>query len=249
MNARKTALVGLWALFCLLWIGGVVSHVVLGGPPEHVAWTAPLFIFVSGAIVAISADDMSRLRLCAVASVGLAAEISGVLTGFPFGSYTYRDALFPKVFGAPVAMAFAWGSLAAYTQQLVAPLQLPRRYAVPLFAVLLTGIDLVIDPLAAGPLGYWQWANTGVYYGIPATNFLGWLLVSATAALVMGRTGSRNAHHHAVGMAIIAFFTTLATIEGMLGAASIGIVLVTIGLWHARNASIRLGAHVRLAEQ
>lgn len=44
--------------------------------------------------------------------------------------------------------------------------------------------DLLLDP-AAIALGYWQWFIDGMYYGIPALNYLGWFLSSYLASLVL----------------------------------------------------------------
>ncbi|MBD3171894.1 carotenoid biosynthesis protein, partial [Candidatus Bathyarchaeota archaeon] len=36
-------------------------------------------------------------------------------------------------------------------------------------------VDLVIDP-AAVHIGFWKYSSGGVYYGVPFSNFIGWLL-------------------------------------------------------------------------
>ena len=41
------------------------------------------------------------------AGTGLAAEVLGVRTGFPFGEYAYTDALQPQVLGVPVVVPLA----------------------------------------------------------------------------------------------------------------------------------------------
>ena len=43
-----------------------------------------------------------------VVACGLAVEIVGSRSGFPFGSYDYTDLLDPHVAGVPVAVALAW---------------------------------------------------------------------------------------------------------------------------------------------
>ena len=39
-------------------------------------------------------------------------------------------------------------------------------------------IDLIIDPVSYKVKQYWLWEETGVYYGIPFSNFVGWFLVA-----------------------------------------------------------------------
>ena len=47
----------------------------------------------------------------ASAGIGLLAEILGVHTGLPFGSYTYADTLGPKFAGVPVVIPLAWAMM------------------------------------------------------------------------------------------------------------------------------------------
>jgi putative membrane protein len=56
-------------------------------------------------------------------------------------------------------------------------------------AVLLSLVDGVLDPGAAA-LGLWVWPEGGIYYGVPITNYFGWLFSSSLAAtllLALGR--------------------------------------------------------------
>ncbi|MCC6152994.1 MAG: carotenoid biosynthesis protein [Candidatus Hydrogenedentes bacterium] len=169
-----------------------------------------------------------RIRLLAVGLIGTLAELAGVHTGFPFGGYQYTDALSPLVAGVPIVMACAWMVLAGFVHQIVATLQLPRTVSIFLFASLLTAIDLIIDPLAAGPLEYWTWDATGAYYGIPVTNFAGWFLVSLAAAVAMGHDYQRTNVHWFVGYSITLFFTILAAVNGMGFVTFIGAVLLAL---------------------
>lgn len=228
MSARNAARALLCAVLVFLWAGGIIAHVFLGGPPAHVAWTAPLFLVVAGAIVILSAKERQRLRLGLVGAIGMLAEIVGVRTGFPFGRYEYTAALFPWVFEVPLVMSCAWVILAAFAQQIIAPLGRSRIMVVPVFATLLTAFDLLIDPVAAGPLAYWAWQYPGRYYGIPATNFGGWWIVSACIALVMNTETDRNPWCHFAGYVVTSFFTVLAAANGMVVATLVGIALLIL---------------------
>ena len=39
----------------------------------------------------------------------------------------------------------------------------------------MVALDLLIDPLASGPLGYWIWEAKGWFCGVPLVNFFGWV--------------------------------------------------------------------------
>lgn len=109
----------------------------------------------------------------------LVIEVIGVLTDFPFGSYTYGDALGPAVLGVPLLIPLAWAMMAypvlLATNRLVGP-GLPT---VLVGGWLFASWDLFLDPQMVRE-GYWTWsAVTWTLPGIdeiPLQNFLGWLL-------------------------------------------------------------------------
>ena len=118
--------------------------------------------------------------------LSMAVEAIGVLTGVPYGWFAYSSEIGTAVIG-PVP----WTVGFAYVPLLLGACTLARRYAagrsfwvkVLLSAVLLVAADLVLDPGAA-LLGYWIWAHPGLYYGIPASNFAGWLLTGAAYSAI-----------------------------------------------------------------
>jgi uncharacterized membrane protein len=48
-------------------------------------------------------------------------------------------------------------------------------------------LDLLIEPVAVYVNGYWLWQRGGVYYGIPAQNFIAWAVVGGLMALLAAR--------------------------------------------------------------
>jgi uncharacterized membrane protein len=128
----------------------------------------------------------------AATTLSLAAELVGTGTGWPFGSYTYGDALGPKVLErVPIAIPLSWFSL-GLTSYLLARLVLDRLgRATTGPAALVLGVwifvvwDLALDPAMAHPgmpLRFWVWHQTGPYFGMPYQNLAGW---TATAAAFM----------------------------------------------------------------
>lgn len=211
--------------FAVLWAGGVVSHWRGGARAEEV-WLASVFLALAGLVVVLGARTLrGALALAGVALFGLAIEIVGANTGVPFGAYRYTDALAPRLFGAPLVIGVAWMALVAQSWSLVAPLRLTRMLAVLVAATLTTAVDFVIDPLAANQLGYWHWERAGIYYGIPASNFAGWLLTSAAALALFSRQLEPTFWARAVGLAITLFFSLGALAHGLLLAAAVGFAL------------------------
>jgi uncharacterized membrane protein len=55
-----------------------------------------------------------------------------------------------------------------------------------LAALLAVLLDLLIEPVAVHVEGYWIWQGDGLYYGIPASNFIAWFAVALILAMGIG---------------------------------------------------------------
>ena len=242
MSARPRSLVAaaLAILYGVMWIGGVSAYVFRGGPAAHEAWTAPAFLALAALIVFVTTPRDNLGSLVAVMAAGFISEYVGVRCGCVFGAYEYTDALRPAVLGVPMVMSAAWMVLVAYVQQLRVTTRLGARAAALLAAAWMTGIDLVLDPVAAGPLGYWRWPQPGAWFGIPLTNFAGWFVVSLVifAALSRAIPWHRNAWARAVGVTIVAFFTIIAASYRLLVPAAVGALLCAADVWMMRRQSL-----------
>ena len=122
--------------------------------------------------------------------LGVALEYVGVLTGVPFGGYTYTGVLVPELpGGVPAAIGFAW--LLIVVGGLYTARRLVGRARAVMVALagaaLALGLDLLLEPVAYHVKGYWQWdAGAGGYYGIPWSNFATWLAASFALNLLAG---------------------------------------------------------------
>jgi len=63
---------------------------------------------------------------------------------------------------------------------------------VPLVVAAVIGMDLVLDP-AAVSIGFWAYEAGGLYYGVPWSNYAGWLLSAVVAVAVLDYAFDRNA--------------------------------------------------------
>lgn len=231
-RARRIILVLLSGVYLIMWFGGVAQHWLAQTPSRRTdTWLAALFLTLAGLIVLVSTKIwIERLLLLAVAVLGFGAEVVGVHFGLPFGEYSYTKALGPHLLSVPVVMTFAWMTLAAYVKQMLLHLRLAVWVEVIVAAIWLTAFDLLIDPLAAGELGYWRWSASGAYYGIPAINFAGWFAVSLIVFAVMRRSFTRNIAARLIGLSLILFFSFIALAYSKFGVALVGAGLVGIHL-------------------
>jgi bisanhydrobacterioruberin hydratase len=161
-------------------VGSLISTLVIASPTLVAFWR---FLGAGTAL----------LTLAALSTLGFAVETIGIATGFPYGEFYYGDAMGPKVGGlVPYVLPLSWvplvlGAAAAARPPLSAGP--PRRALwVLIAAVILVAVDGVLDPGAAR-LGLWVWPEGGAYYGVPLSNYAGWLLsgaLAATLTLVLG---------------------------------------------------------------
>jgi putative membrane protein len=188
-----------WAVWmCVLaWVGATVSL-----PIVEAAWgdralrrgvTAGVLLQDAAVIaILVSAWGWWRTGLVALAIVimGWAVEYLGSRTGVPFGRYHYTDRLQPQLGHVPLLIPAAW------------LMMLPPAWAVATYitggpgtgfsglvcvvvsALAFTAWDLFLDPqMVAWRL--WVWERPGGYFGIPWTNFAGWLLSAGVMTAVV----------------------------------------------------------------
>jgi bisanhydrobacterioruberin hydratase len=181
----------------------------------------------------------AALSLLALSAFGYAIEAIGVTTSFPYGSFYYGDALGPKALGLvpyllPVSYApLVIGALAASWSSE------PRSRALWILrsALLLTLMDGVLDPGAAS-LGFWAWPEGGAYYGVPLSNYAGWLLSGALAAALLLASGQwQNAPLPGLldsAIVALAFWIGVAIFSGLIFPALLGAALFAY-LLHRRS--------------
>ena len=175
----------------------------------------------------------AALCLLALSAFGYAIETVGVVTGLPYGSFYYGDALGPKLLGlVPYLLPVSYvplviGALAAARR--IGPGSGHRLRLVLRSALLLVLIDAVLDPCAAS-LGFWTWPEGGPYYGVPLSNYAGWLLSgSLAAALLLGLGRWQSAPPPGMldaAVLSLSFWTGAAALSGLVVPALIGAALL-----------------------
>ncbi len=252
-HARKWLSIMRWTLLVLIsifavgWVLAVVGISRNMQLPVDEHWAGSGMLFLEGAIALLwIATVFSWRRALLFAFVVLPSaflvELVGVTVGLPFGPYHYTDALAPSVIGqVPAPITFAWLMIALGT--LVTATWIVRAdkswVIVPLAALLATGLDACLEPTAYHVKGYWLWESSGRYYGIPALNFVGWLIVAAAINMLAARVLWRGLRPTVPALAFIpltlywatvAMFAIIDAFRGYPGGAAIGAALCLMAL-------------------
>ncbi|WP_213738582.1 carotenoid biosynthesis protein [Bradyrhizobium sp. dw_411] len=132
-------------------------------------------------------DALALLAICLV--ITFAMENVGAATGFPFGHYHFEvGSNLIHVGAIPVIVGPLWFGM-GYISWIVAGTLLGgadrrlngniARVALPIVAAfVMTQWDVVMDPPEATISKAWIWHNGGAHFGVPLSNYLGWLLTS-----------------------------------------------------------------------
>lgn len=122
-------------------------------------------------------------------TITFAVENMGAATGFPFGHYHFEvGGRLPHVGSIPIIVGPLWFG-AGYFSWVVAFILLDgadQRLDRPLdfislpivAAFVMTQWDLVMDPSESTISKAWIWRDGGADFGVPLSNYLGWLLTS-----------------------------------------------------------------------
>lgn len=176
-------------LAALAVLAQIVYPLTAGTLRDHVTIVVVMTLALAGVAHAATTYGAAwALRFVAItAGIGLAVEILGIATGFPFGSYEYGDRLGPAVAGVPLVIAVAW-TAGVYPVWAVARLCHRGRVArIVATAVATAGWDLYLDPQMVAD-GQWTWHSTAPALpglpDIPITNYLAWLVVALVMAVL-----------------------------------------------------------------
>ncbi|MFC5278509.1 bisanhydrobacterioruberin hydratase [Halorubrum rubrum] len=125
-----------------------------------------------------------------------AIEGVGVATGWPYGSFEYAIDLGPMLGGVPLALPVFFIPLVvnAYLLCLLLLGGRASNAAVRLLAVSATvvAMDVVLDPGAVA-VGFWRFGEGGAFYGVPLSNYAGWVLSAVVAVFTLDRAFETDA--------------------------------------------------------
>ena len=131
-------------------------------------------------------DALALFSICI--AITFAMENLGSLTGFPFGHYHFEvGADLPHVGVIPVIVGPLWFGMGYFSWILAGTLLgMPARpsgkfelLAWPIVAAfVLTQWEVVMDPPLSTISKAWIWHDGGAHFGVPLSNYAGWLLTS-----------------------------------------------------------------------
>ena len=162
--------------------------------------------------------------------IPLIVEAFAVHTGIPYGHFVYSESLGYKLFDlVPVTVSFAYlpmlfgaVSIAGQKSRDI----IPRSLLGGIVSVI---IDLVIDPATVAG-GLWIWENAGFFYGVPLSNFVGWLLTGTLYSYIFYRLNG-NPADVPIGLTnslllILSFWSGFLIWKGLILPVLIGISLI-----------------------
>lgn len=143
-----------------------------------------LMVFVT--IHAVTSDGWRNFLVYSGLAVGVSfvLEAASIAYGFPFGFYTHHAAG-PKPLGVPlhVPLGYVFLGWLAWSLARVIVRREPHDgtgahlFMTPIVAALiLMGYDFAYDPIGSTVRGMWTYRDPSGYFGVPLSNFLGWLL-------------------------------------------------------------------------
>ena len=177
----------------------------IAGPLYVVLGALSALVFLWGAL-----GWRPAISLAATAIVlSLGAEVAGTATGLPFGDYAYTPLLGYRLFGrVPFPIPLSWFYMLIGSVVVVARLVPARdngrgRWLWALLAALLmVAWDIAMDPSMV-KTSHWVWGSgtsfreadipawivafftRDVFYGMPLSNWFGWLLTATLVARLM----------------------------------------------------------------
>jgi putative membrane protein len=190
-------------LAVLLVLTAIAYPLTEGAARDTVSWTIVVLgsaLSVVHAWLAHGARTATGLLLL-VGVTAVAFEAVGLATGFPYGRYTYSDALGPTLLGVPFLVPLAWLMMAwpswVLAERLARAVRPHRRAVVRILAAagVFAAWDVVLDPQMV-QAGYWTWADPAPglpgIHTVPLTNLAGWLLAGVVLMGLLDRLVARN---------------------------------------------------------
>ncbi|MFN8298944.1 MAG: carotenoid biosynthesis protein [Chitinophagales bacterium] len=135
---------------------------------------------------------------CALSfAIGMAAEIAGVTTGFPFGAYHYTEVLGAGSAGVPFIIGLNWILLAYCTAVVLQHVTKNTWLRIGGAALLMTSLDFLLEPFAIRH-NLWVWHN----HVPPMQNYLAWfgvaLIIQTIYAVLVKEATNKLAHAYLI---------------------------------------------------
>ncbi|WP_079480477.1 carotenoid biosynthesis protein [Halobacillus salinus] len=162
--------------------------------PPWLEWANSVFLIAAGIVSGLYFISLYGRRFgilyslwIIVASIWI--EHLGVEYDFLFGAYQYTDNFGLKLFNTPITIGFAWLLIMGCSHELARVItRLSNTIVSKIMFIIIGGLlavtmDLILDPVSFKVKEYWLWEEPGLYYDIPFSNFVGWMVVASALHL------------------------------------------------------------------
>lgn len=185
--------------------------------------------------------------------IGGLSELVGTTTGVPFGTYMYTEWLGAKIMDhVPYFIPPSWFAMSIVSHDLASRVTSRVWERIAVSAVFMTLWDFALDPAMNRAFPFWVYPEGGFFYGMPASNWLGWLGVSAVIAFgyeVIGGGLPRLSRWAPWVYALNCLFPLgLSLIYGLHLAVVVGLVAMALPLLAVHRRGARRGWDDRKAE-
>jgi bisanhydrobacterioruberin hydratase len=200
---KQTILLVVIVIFHSVGLVGLSS-----GSRDYFLSLSPLNLLISIACLLLSMRFSTKLVLdvLLVGIIGFGVEWIGVHTGWLFGNYSYGENLGWKWSDIPLMISVNWIMLSFSAVACIQHLKISDALKAILSALLMTGLDVLIEPVAIRS-DFWSWHN-GI---IPFYNYVCWFLISLPIHyyLLKRKTTKQNTVSVGLFIVLVVFFGIL----------------------------------------
>jgi putative membrane protein len=235
-----------------LFINGFFVAKVPEATNPDLAWVSAIFVIVLAIPSFWALKNWLGIKsagaiIMALGAFALFIENIAIATGLPYGEFEYGEEIGGKILEVPWTVFFSWSplvlgaySLSANLLQRNKPSLQNAGMLVALSVVFLLLTDGVLDP-GAVQQEFWKYKAGGLYYGVPFSNFIGWIISGAIGAgIVYGLSGKRKEAPVSLISSLVlvlAFWTSIAIFANLVFPAMLGAALLSWCFREIQNSS------------
>ena len=201
--SKHSILLAIIVIFHTVGLVGLYS-----GSRDYFLELSPLNLLISISCLVLSLGFSTRLAfdMLLVGIVGFSVEWIGVHTGWLFGDYSYGENLGWKWLEISLIISVNWIMLSFSAIACILHLKIPDALKALLSALLMTVLDVLIEPVAIQS-DFWSW-NSGE---IPFYNYVCWFLISFPVHyyLIKRKTPEQNKVTVGLFVVLVVFFGIL----------------------------------------
>lgn len=188
MEKKSKFNIAVWIIIAVLLLATIVTRLALDIP--NLVVMKMIFYFslaIFGWVHGIKRYGFKNMFIWFIVTWLISNFFEGlsVKMGFPFGNYHYT-APGPRIFEVPVYIMIAYFGIVyvswTVTQSLLAQfnekIKGVMKFILPIStAIVMTMWDLSTDVVSSQLVKTWIWEDGGGFFGVPISNFVGWVFV------------------------------------------------------------------------